>query len=114
MRCWLHAGGRKHNISSLCVIINLRFEFEGGGRLPPSVTTEEKSRGDRAASGGGGLQQSSRGAVLVHVTCFGVILAGLLTWRSQKSLRGHLSHICELHRWHTKGSTGLAWRGGRD
>ena len=35
MRCWLHAGGRKHNISSLCVIIDLWFEFEGGGRLSP-------------------------------------------------------------------------------
>ena len=54
MRCWLHAGGRKHNISSLCVIINLRFEFEGGGRLSPFVTTEEKSRENRAASGGDG------------------------------------------------------------
>ena len=54
MRCWLHAGGRKHNISSLCVIINLRFEFEGGGWLSPFVTTEEKSRENRAASGGDG------------------------------------------------------------
>ena len=54
------------------------------------------------------------GVVLVRMTYINGILAELLAWRSQKFLRGHLSHICELHRWHTKESAGLAWGGGRD
>ena len=39
------------------------------------------------------------------------ILAGLLAWRSQKSLRSHLNHICELHRWHTKTISGAVVAG---
>ena len=55
MRYWLHAGGHKHTMLSLCTIINLRFEFEEGGCLSPVVTPVEKSWENRVASGGDGL-----------------------------------------------------------
>ena len=41
----------------------------------------------------------------------GGILAGLLAWRNQKSLRNHLNHICELYRWHTQTISGTAMAG---